>query len=243
MGTTVFLDALPSSIFADNNGIGFGMETNVLADSWMLPDTGLGSFSQGYSTPSFPSNSGYNLALSTDMVNQLLYQIWGSGFISQEITLSDLDIDSDDLAVLFPNTSDLRVTIEPVLPPIVVAENDALEMQLGELYLAIHEGAYSDNDIRLEVYAHIFAPLAMGVTTSSITASVGEPITYFDVVYPLEGAEGTELLLESIIPILLPTFTDAISEIPLPSFSGVTLSGFVTDIDNGHLKVTANVSF
>lgn len=243
MGTTIYLDALPSSIFADNHGIGFGMETNVMADAWILSNTGLGSFAQGYSAPTFPSNSGYNVALSTDVINQLMYQVWGSGFISQEIVIGDLNIGSEDLEALFPNTSDLRVTIEPLLPPTVLAENDALEMQLGELYLAIHNGPYSAGDIRLEVYSHIFAPLTMGVSSTSITANVGNPITYFDVVYPLEGAQGTELLLEAIIPVLLPTFTDAISEIPLPSFSGVTLSGLTSTVENGHLAVTGNVSF
>jgi hypothetical protein len=83
----------------------------------------------------------------------------------------------------------------------------------------------------------------MGVSSTSITANVGNPTTYFDVVYPLEGAQGTELLLEAIIPVLLPTFTDAISEIPLPSFSGVTLSGLTSTVENGHLAVTGNVSF
>jgi hypothetical protein len=172
-----------------------------------------------------------------------MYQVWGSGFISQEIVIGDLNIGSEDLEALFPNTSDLRVTIEPLLPPTVLAENDALEMQLGELYLAIHNGPYSAGDIRLEVYSHIFAPLTMGVSSTSITANVGNPTTYFDVVYPLEGAQGTELLLEAIIPVLLPTFTDAISEIPLPSFSGVTLSGLTSTVENGHLAVTGNVSF
>ena len=243
MGTTIYLDALPSSIFADNHGIGFGMETNVMADNWILSNTGLGSFAQGYGAPTFPSNSGYNVALSTDIINQLMYQVWGSGFISQEITLDDLNVDSEDLEILFPNSSDLRVTIEPLLPPTVLAENDVLEMQLGELYLSIHNGPYSAGDIRLEVYSHIFAPLTMGVNATSITATVGAPTTYFDVVYPLEGAQGTELLLEAIIPVLLPTFTDAISEIPLPSFSGVTLSGLTSTVDNGHLAVTGNVSF
>ena len=33
----------------------------------------------------------------------------------------------------------------------------------------------------------------------------------------LEGARGTETLLDAVIPMLLPNFTDAISEIPVPS--------------------------
>ncbi len=243
MGTLFTLEAYPSSIFADNHGLGFGLETNVTADGWSLPNTGLGSFAEGYAAPTFASNSGYNIALSTDVINQLLYQVWGSGFMSQELSLSELGVSGSDIEVLFPNSSDLRITIEPMLPPIVTYDAGALNLEMGELYLAVHNGDYSAGDIRLEIYTHIFAPIDMTVNATSILATVGEPNTYFDVVYPSEGARGTETLLGAVIPMLLPTFTDAISEIPLPSFSGVTLSNINSGVDNGHLTLTGNVSF
>ncbi len=243
MGSTFTMDALPSSIFADDNGVGFGMQANVTADNWAMNHNGLGSFVQGFSPPSFPSNSGYNLALSTDFINQLMYQIWGTGIIAQELSLSELGIDSEDIEVIFPNSSDLRITIEPILPPVVVAENNVVELQMGELYLAVHNGDYTNGDIRLEVYTHIFAPLTLGLSSTLLTANVGTPETFFDVVYPMEGASGTETLLDALIPIILPTFTDAISEIPLPTFAGVTLSGLTSSVDGGHLTVTGNVSF
>ena len=113
----------------------------------------------------------------------------------------------------------------------------AIDLEMGELYIAIHNGDYSAGDVRLEIYTHIFAPLDMSVSSTSILATVGEPTTYFDVVYPLEGARGTETLLSAVIPMLLPTFTDAISEIFFPSFSGVTLSNLSSDIENGHLTL------
>ena len=245
MGSTFTLSAYPSSIFADNHGLGFGLETNVLADTWALNDTGLGSFAEGYASPTFASNSGFNLALSTDVINQLLYQVWGSGFISQELSLSDLGVSSNDIQVLFPNSSDLRITIEPMLPPIVTFDStpSSLDFEMGELYLAVHNGDYSAGDIRLEIYTHIFAPVDMSVNSTAIMATVGEPISYFDVVYPLEGARGTETLLDAVIPMLLPNFTDAISEIPIPSFAGVTLSNLRSTVENGHLTLTGGVSF
>ena len=245
MGTIFTLEAYPSSIFADNNGLGFGLETNIMADGWVLTDTGLGSFAEGYGAPVFAGNSGYNFALSTDVINQLLYQVWGSGFISQEISLSELGVSASDIEVLFPNSSDLRITIEPLLPPVVTYDEVAgtIDLEMGDLYLAVHNGDYSAGDLRLEIYTHIFAPIDMSVNSTSILAAVGEPITYFDVVYPLEGARGTETLLDAVIPLLLPSFTDAISEIPIPSFAGVTLSNISSDIDNGHLTLTGNVSF
>ena len=61
MGSTFTLEAYPSSIFADNHGLGFGLETNVMADGWVLSDVGLGSFAEGYAAPSFPSFSGTTL--------------------------------------------------------------------------------------------------------------------------------------------------------------------------------------
>ena len=243
MGTVFTLEALPSSIFADDNGLGFGLETNIMADGWALNDTGLGSFAEGYTAPNFAANSGYNIAISTDVINQLLYQVWGAGFISQEISLSELGVAASDIEVLFPNSSDLQITIEPLLPPVVTYDSGALQLEMGELYLAVHNGVYAAGDIRLELYTHIFAPIDMTVSSTSILATVGEPNTFFDVVYPTEGAQGTEALLNAIIPMLLPTFTDAISEIPLPAFAGVTLSNINSSVDNGHLTLTGNVSF
>ena len=243
MGTVFTLEALPSSIFADDNGLGFGLETNIMADGWALNDTGLGSFAEGYTAPNFAANSGYNIAISTDVINQLLYQVWGAGFISQEISLSELGVAASDIEVIFPNSSDLQITIEPLLPPVVTYASGALQLEMGELYLAVHNGVYAAGDIRLELYTHIFAPIDMTVSSTSILATVGEPNTFFDVVYPTEGAQGTEALLNAIIPMLLPTFTDAISEIPLPAFAGVTLSNINSSVDNGHLTLTGNVSF
>ena len=106
----------------------------------------------------------------------MLYQVWGSGFISQNGSFG-LGVSSGDIEVLCPNATDLRITIEPLLPPIVTYDEtaQAIDLEMGELYIAIHNGDYNAGDVRLEIYTHIFAPLDMSVNATSILATVGEP--------------------------------------------------------------------
>ena len=242
MGTTYTLDAMPSSVDVDDYGIGIGMMTNISSDNWVLPDEGLGSLLHSYPNPYFSGYSNVNIALSTDIVNQLLYQTWGGGLLSQEIALSGLGLGAEEIDLLFPNAPDLRVTIEALLPPVLVQSGAQLELQLGELYIAIHNGDYALGDIRLEVYAHIFAPMTLQVSNNYLTPSIGTPTTYFDVVYPVSGSRATESLFSALIPILLPTLTDAIGEIPIPSFQGLSINNITSTIVNGHIKITGTIS-
>ena len=172
LGGSYSLSALPSSVAVDNYGIELGLQTNVSSSSWTMPSYGLGSLYEEYSIPSFSSVSSVNIALSLDVVNQLLYQVWGGGLMNQEISLDELGISGDELALLFPNASDLRVTLDPLLPPVAVPNGSDLELQVGEFYIALHNGEYSNGDIRMEIYAHIFAPLSLSASSSEITPNI-----------------------------------------------------------------------
>jgi hypothetical protein len=55
---------------------------------------------------------------------------------------------------------------------------------------------------------------------------------YFDVVYPDAtsiGAADTEALLEELVPLLLPTLTGALGEVPIPDIQGFTVTGVTVD--------------
>ena len=158
------------------------------------------------------------------------------------MTFSSLGISSSDLELLFPDASDLRVTVEPLLPPVAVPDGSDLELQVGDLYIALHNGSYASGDIRMELYANIFAPLEILASSSAISANVGDPESYFDVVYPTSGSDAAESLLDELIPLLLPTLTDAIGEIELPTFQGFTVSGINTTLTGGQLKLTGTLS-
>ena len=203
---------------------------------------GLGSLYSSLSSPTFSSTSSVNFSLSLNVINQLLYQVWGGGAISQELSFASLGIGGDELDLIFPDATDLQITVDPFVPPVAVINGSDLELQMGDLYIAVHNGDYSDGDIRMEVYAHIFAPLEITANSSAISASVGEPNSYFDVVYPTAGAASAEGLLDQLVPLLLPSITDAIGELELPSFQGFNITGVSTTVINGQLILTGNLS-
>jgi hypothetical protein len=242
LGNTYTLEAIPSSVQVDDYGINLGLQTNVLTNNWTMSSGGLGSLYGYFSPPSFTSNSSVNISLSLDVINQLLYQAWGGGAISQELSFSSLGIGGNELDLIFPNTTDLQITIDPLLPPVAVPNGSDLELQMGDLYIAIHNGDYSAGDIRMELYAHIFAPLEISASSSSISASVGTPNSYFDVVYPTAGASSAEGLFNELIPLLLPSITDAIGGLELPSFQGFSISSVTTTVNNGQLILTGTLS-
>lgn len=243
LGGSYTLSALPSSVDVDNYGIELGLQTNMSSSGWAMPYYGLGSLYQGYSTPSFATNSSVNIALSLDVINQLFYQVWGVGLMNQELSLNELGIGGDELSLMFPNASDLRVTIDPLLPPVVIPDGSGgLEIQMGEFYIALHDGDYSSGDIRMEIYAHIFAPLTISASASSVGANLGTPTSYFDVVYPEVGSDGAEALLEALVPVILPSLTDAISSIEIPSFAGFSVTSPSSSITSGHVKITGTIS-
>lgn len=244
LGGSYTLSAVPSSVGVDNYGIELGLQTNISSTSWTMPSYGLGSLYESYATPSFTTGSSVNIAMSTDVVNQLLYQIWGGGLMAQELSLNDLGIGGDELSLIFPNASDLRVTIDPMLPPVAIPDGSgSLELQMGEFYIALHDGAYSAGDIRMELYAHIFAPLSLSASASTIEANIGTPISYFDVVYPEVGSNSAEALLEALVPIILPSLTDAITSIEIPAFSGFSISGTSSTVTSGHIKISGTIGY
>ena len=116
MGSTFTLEAYPSSIFADNHGLGFGLETNVMADGLgYLEDVGLGSFAEGYAAP--PSLVFQGTTLHFQLMSSINCSIkFGAPDSSHKRWLFlTLGVSSGDIEVLFPNATDLRITIEPLI--------------------------------------------------------------------------------------------------------------------------------
>ena len=94
----------------------------------------------------------------------------------------------------------------------------------------------------MELYANIFAPLEISASASAVSANIGTPESYFDVVYPVTGSDAAEGLLDELIPLLLPTLTDAIGGLELPSFQGFNVSGLSTTLSGGQVKLNGTLS-
>ena len=101
------------------------------------------------------------IGISLDFLNQMLYQIWGGGLLNMSLSGDELGLDGDEIALIFPGSSDLRISVDPLLPPVAApqpANPEQLELQIGDMYLALHNGPLEDQDVRLELYMSLFAP-------------------------------------------------------------------------------------
>ena len=243
MDTTYELSSVPSDVYVDDNGLTLSMTSNLVGDSWIQPDDGLGSLMSNITPQSWSSSTGLGINLSLNVINQLLYQAWGGGILSTELDTSSLGIDSEDLAIVFPNATDLRVTVDALLPPVAVEDNTgALEIQAGDIYIAIHNGDLSAGDVRLELYTHLNAPLDIAVVNNTITPTIGTPSLKFNVVYPESGnASSTESLLAALIPYVIPSLEDAISGIELPQLGDFSFQNMTSNVSNNHLNASATL--
>ena len=243
MGTTYTLTSVPSDVHVDNNGLTLYMTSNLTGNNWIQPTNGLGSLMSSISAPQWPSGTGVGINLSLNIVNQLLYQAWGGGILNMELSTASLGLNSDDLAIVFPNATDLRVTVDALLPPVVVEDNTgALEMQAGDIYIAIHNGDLADNDVRLELYAHFTAPMDIDVANNAITPSIGDPVFTFNVVYPNSGsasANSTESLLSTLLPYVMPSLENAIAGIEIPQLGDFTFQNMSSNIADNHVNASA----
>jgi len=248
---TYDMDALPDDIDVDETGITLSLETYFTADSWTISRTGEGSLYQGYSQPVWTGSPGTILGLSGDFLNQVFLAFWGGGLLDMTMTADDLGLDVNDLAVFLPTLTDLTVTTEALLPPVVVpgTGSSLLDMQVGDLKLTLYNGPAESGYEMIEVYVSAIVGLDLSATSdATLSASLGDMDLYFDVVYPDAGSMGaadTEALLEALVPLLLPSLTDALGEVPIPDISGYTLTNISVGLDgaeDGYVTLGGDIS-
>jgi hypothetical protein len=233
-GNTYAIDALPHSVNVDDQGLDLSLETTVMPERWESPYTGLGSLYAGYGTPTWTGAPGTIIGLSDDFLNQLFYALWGGGILDMEMSGSELGLDPSSLEILFPGLMDLTITTEALLPPVVMPDAAGLaELQIGDLHLTLWNGDATTGTELIDVYISVFAELDLSSSSAtSLSAELGAMDLYFDVVYPDAtsiGAADTEALLEELVPLLLPTLTGALGEVPIPDIQGFTVTGVTVD--------------
>ena len=248
-GTTYTLNAEPASVSVDGSGLNLGLASRFKSKAWRIPYTGLGSLYYGYGNPSYSPSSGMNLGLSGDFLNQVMYALWGGGLLDQTLSASSLGLDTSDFELFFPGLTDLTIELDALLPPAVVpgTGKEMFDLQLGDIHLVLYNGDAATGDVLIDVYFSAFMGMNLGATSDTLSATMGEPSVYFDVVFPeanTAGAKDTEALLVELVPYLLPLLTDALSEIPLPEIDGFAISGVRTNTDgpeDGFLMVRGNL--
>ena len=207
--------------------------------------------------PAFESTStvtGTKLSISLDFLNQLFYQVWGGGVLDMALSGDELGLDVSELSFLLPGLTELNITTEALLPPVIVPDGtDALaELQLGDLLLTLYNGDATPGNEMIQVYVSAFIEMDVSVDSAgtTLTPELGDMELFFDVVYPASnsiGAADTEQLLELLVPLLIPSLTDVLGEIQVPEIEGFGLTGVSLELGGpstrpGMLDLEGNLS-
>lgn len=235
---TYDLDAVPSAVSVDDTGLTLGLETYFTAATAVTPHYSPGSLTYPYSTPSYSgSTDDLTLGLNQDFINQALFGLWTGGLLELQIDGEELGLDLSDLSDFLPGLSSLSIATSAYLPPVVLpgTGGSLLDMQIGDLEVNIYNGAIDPANLFMQLYVQVDAGLDLSATSdNTLSAGLGDIDVRFDLTYPNEGgqyASDAEALLEALVPMLLPSLTDALGEIPIPDLAGFGLSGVTVGLE------------
>lgn len=231
---TYTLEALFSRVSVDEQGMSMGMDTFFTAASWVSGDSVPGSLYGDYSAPVYggADDAAMELGLSVDFLNQLFHALWGGGLLEMELASEDLGLDLSDFELFLPELTGLSIGTRALQPPVVMpgTGENLFDLQIGDLELSLYNGDIREDNLWMRVYVLVETGLELSVTESNtLLAGLGELDIRFDLAYPDDRtayAADAELLMETLVPLLLPTLTDALGEIPIPELQGFSLSGF-----------------
>jgi hypothetical protein len=246
---TVILAAEPFATSVDDYGMSLSLGTEVYPEMWIHDETGLGSLYGNYTVPTYASSSpGFQVSLGEDFVNQALYAFWGAGVLDMTMGGADLGLDLGAFGDIL-GFSDMRIVVNPLLPPVVVpgTGTEMLDLQIGDLELSIYDGPPIEDNLRMQVYVSLQAGLDLAVVDGNLSPTIGDPDVWFDVTMPeanTQASADTEELLEALVPMLLPALTGALGEIPIPAIAGFSITINALRVDgpeNGFITVDADL--
>lgn len=237
-GNTYDFDALPDAVSVDDTGLTLGLETWFTAQSVLTPHYSPGSLTYPYSKPNWSgATEDLSLGLSEDFINQALFGLWAGGLLEFSMEGAELGLDLSDVSDFLPGLTELNIQTSAYLPPVVVpgTGTSLLDMQLGDFEVSIYNGEVAEENLFLRTYVHLVAGLDMSATSDgTLSAGLGDIDVQFDLVFPNEGgryAADTEAFLEALVPLLLPSLTGALGEIPIPELDGFGLSSIGVSLD------------
>ena len=218
-GVLMEIVAEPSSVSTTWNSIVVGLGTTVTSNDWVLDRDLGGSLFADYSHPAWVGSAGTSMAISLDFLNQVLDPVWGAGTLQLSLSATDLGLSSQDLALLFPGVTDITLGVDGLLPPVSVPlDATQAELQLGAMRIGIDE--WPAGTPLVEAYMSATAEFGLDSNGATLTATVGDIEAWVDVTEPETGEEALEFLLESMVPLLLPSLVDVIGEFEIPEIEG-----------------------
>ena len=236
-GMTYSLLAEPGSIDVDDDGMIMGFATRVVTEEVLSA----GAIDGVEDIPGFAwaapdleaDGSGVQMALSTDVLNQMMFAMWQGGLLDQELTADDLGVDPAVLALVFSDVDDLTIVTTPHLPPVFTPreedDTDAVyDLTIGSLAVEVYGGDPETSESVMSLYIATQVPVSLTVSDVEIGISLSTATVFADMTYASPEVSLDAATIEPIFGGLLaeyiPDLTGDLSSIPMPSLDGFTIT-------------------
>lgn len=240
MGLTVDMAFSFADVDVDDDGLVLAMDLDV-----EVPDdgrhSGPGFLVAPLATPDVDTHADLAGAVSDDLLNRMLYEVWAGGLLDMRLSTDDGSLDPLMLVPL--KVSEGTITLEAPLPPVVVERNGELQAQIGELRVEIEAPGSPIGD-RLLATVNAFVPITVSAEEGELTLELGTPEVVLMVRESSSGGseEATTALVEQTLPleaifVLLGDFS-----FPLPALYGIEVDEGVAARDDGGSHTALEVS-
>lgn len=238
LGVPLAVSADFASASIDKDGI--ALTTDITVDA---PGNGAHTYTGYLSAPStgatVSTKSDLSGSLHDDLLNRVLFEVWRAGIA--DMTLSTYDGSLEPLMLIPLKAEEGSITLNPLLPPVIVESNGSLELQLGELEVILDTpGGELGEYLRASV--NVFAPIEVFAVGGVMKMDIGDPELVIMVRESDWGAEEVTVteLLEQALPIdaLLAVLN---IEYALPSLAFLTIDTATTQRDGFNTTLEINL--
>jgi hypothetical protein len=180
---------------------------------------------------------GLSMALSDDIINQILYQTFRSGMLSLDAD-NIFDACEPLIYLLLPQICDafqqgseaipLDVKIRPQLPPVIMMNQSKAgtietEVQIGDLFIYVYADTLEGQEVVMTLSVGVKLPTIFSHDYEDNTLGVdfGEAYVIVDTIdNPLTIPEGLfEGLAPLLVQLILPILSEALDSFELPDFN------------------------
>ncbi len=243
LGQTLTLSLSFDTADTDSEGIFMVADLRVT-----MPDSPGGSW-EGYlvsqqGDPELNHDAPLVIALSDNLLNLAMFQAWRGGMLNMELSTEDGSLEPWMLTMVSAEEGSLAM--DPQLPPVLVDDAGALELQVGELLIDL-ETPGGELGESLEMAVATFVDVELSVQDNSLSMDLGEPTLSMMVRDTDWGAsnETTTALVEQMLPIdtLLGIIGGMSYDIPSLEGVGITSATASRDESGTYTLLDVELSF
>lgn len=239
LGVPVAVSADFAEVAIDGEGLDLALDLAV-----DIPPAGTRTWAGVFTTGAAatePSNAtDLALSISDDFLNRVLFEAWRGGLLDLELSTADGSLDPLLLGALGASEGSIGVSAE--LPPVIVDADGAMQLQLGELQVAVDT---PDGDLgqRLDLAVAAWADLGLVYASGELGLDLGAVRTSLDVRGSDWGAsnEATTKLVSEMLPLDAMLALVGAFRFPVPELGGLRVADAAIDRASGATEVALDL--